>query len=160
MCLVLAALPDMFQWNHRRALPPRRGHVRWFRSVGHQSADRNYFLLRGDHHPSTDHTGLQVLSLTLSVTHTHTDRNICFDHTPPSLLLPSNVPFPSSFSALCNLLCLSSTSKQKDLVDARLCPSTTRILPLHVSLECFKCACVHSTRLPICPSHVFLRGLA
>lgn len=100
-------------------------------------------------------TTLLQTTLGCRCSHTHTDRNIRFDHTPPSLSLPSHVTFPSSFFALCNLLCLSSTSKQKDLVDTRLFLSTTRILPLHASLECFKCARVHSTGLPICPSRVF-----
>lgn len=58
--LVFPALPDMFQWNYRRAVPPCWGDVRRLRPVGHQPAHRDHLLLCGDHHPSTDHTGLQV----------------------------------------------------------------------------------------------------
>ena len=62
--LILAALLDVFQWDDRGAVPPRWGDVRWIRSVGHQSAHRDHLLLCGDHHPATDHTGLQVHTLT------------------------------------------------------------------------------------------------
>lgn len=54
------ALPDMFQRDHRRPVPPLWGDVRRLWSVGHQSAHRDHLLLRGDHHPAANYTGLQV----------------------------------------------------------------------------------------------------
>lgn len=54
------ALPDVFQRDHRRALPAGRRHVRGLRPVGHQPAHRDHLLLRGHHHPAADHLWLQV----------------------------------------------------------------------------------------------------
>lgn len=62
--LVFPALLDMFQWNHRGAVPPLWGDVRRLWSVGNQSAHRDHLLLCGDHYPATDHTGLQVCTHT------------------------------------------------------------------------------------------------
>lgn len=88
ICLVFAALLDMFQWNYCSAVPPRWGHVRRIWPVGHQSAHRDHLLLCGDHHPDTDYTGLQV--------QTHTNNSVVWTSWLELLVLCSGHSFSSS----------------------------------------------------------------